>query len=67
MKFGVAGVLLLILAYVAFIFSFKLFIILNAIATFLLFLHSIKIKDKVFIIVNGWILIILLYKVMHVL
>ena len=60
--FGVLGVLFLFLAYVVFIFSYVGFLVVDIIGTLFLLLHAIKIRDKTFIIVNSWILLVLFYK-----
>tara|TARA_Y100000593_G_C4098372_1_gene231989 strand:+ start:114 stop:332 length:219 start_codon:yes stop_codon:yes gene_type:complete len=61
---GWIGLGLLMLAYLALAITkwSKFFIPIDTIASFLLTLHAYTINDKVFLIVNGWITIILAVK-----
>ena len=62
---GWAGTLILVLAYTFIVINIKIFLILDFTATALLLLYSFLKKDRVFIVVNGWILIVLLIKILN--
>lgn len=59
---GYIGLGLLGLAYVFLLINETLFIPVNIVASILLTIHAIKIKDKTFIIVNGFIALMLIIK-----
>ena len=60
---GWIGLGLLMIAYLVLVTQWhKLFIPIDAVASFLLTIHASMIGDVVFIIVNGWITIILSIK-----
>ncbi len=60
---GWIGLGLLMLAYLALVTKWsRFFIPVDAIASFLLTIHAFLINDVVFVIVNGWITIILSIK-----
>lgn len=55
MIIGVIGTILLISSYVVLLKTDKIFWEMNAIASFVLLIHAIMIKDLSFILVNGFI------------
>ena len=60
---GWIGLGLLMLAYLALVTKWsRFFIPVDTVASFLLTLHAYTINDRVFLIVNGWITIILAVK-----
>ena len=60
---GWIGLGLLVLAYLVLVTKWKkLFIPIDAVASFILTIHAFPINDIVFLLVNGWITIILVYK-----
>jgi len=60
---GWIGLGLLVLAYLVLVTKWKkLFIPIDAVASFILTIHAFTINDTVFLLVNGWITIILVYK-----
>ncbi|MBC8421999.1 MAG: hypothetical protein H8E03_01110 [Pelagibacteraceae bacterium] len=60
---GWVGVILLMFAYLTLVTKWdKLFIPIDAIASYILTIHAYIISDVVFIIVNGWIAILLSIK-----
>jgi len=65
---GFTGLILLIIAYVFYgvFHDVKKFTITNTIATLLLTLYAILNKDVVFILVNGFILIMLIKKLIYI-
>ena len=61
---GWIGLILLLFAYVLLLFKPKLFIPVNIIASSLLTIHASFIHDIPFIIVNGFIVLVLIIKYM---
>ncbi len=60
---GWIGLILLMLAYLMLVTKWsKLFIPIDTIASLVLTIHAFLINDMVFLLVNGWITIILAYK-----
>lgn len=60
---GWIGLILLMLAYLMLVTRWsKLFIPIDTIASLVLTIHAFLINDMVFLLVNGWITIILAYK-----
>ena len=60
---GWIGLGLLMIAYLVLITKWnKLFIPIDAVASLILTIHAFMIQDMVFLLVNGWITIILGYK-----
>tara|TARA_B100000902_G_scaffold382627_1_gene420517 strand:+ start:4874 stop:5086 length:213 start_codon:yes stop_codon:yes gene_type:complete len=60
---GWIGLILLMLAYLMLVTKWsKLFIPIDTIASLVLTIHAFSINDVVFLLVNGWITVILAYK-----
>lgn len=60
---GWIGLILLMLAYLMLVTRWsKLFIPIDTIASLVLTIHAFSINDVVFLLVNGWITVILAYK-----
>jgi hypothetical protein len=60
---GWIGLILLMLAYLVLVTRWsKLFIPIDTIASLVLTIHAFSINDVVFLLVNGWITVILAYK-----
>jgi hypothetical protein len=60
---GWIGLILLMLAYLMLVTKWsKLFIPIDTIASLVLTIHAFLINDMVFLLVNGWITVILAYK-----
>jgi len=60
---GWIGLILLMLAYLMLVTRWsKLFIPIDTIASLVLTIHAFLINDMVFLLVNGWITVILAYK-----
>jgi len=63
--FGWIGVAILVMSYLLLLFAnIKWFYLIDGIASLILTFHAIAINDIPFILVNGFITIVLLYKYM---